>query len=331
LVRASELFGKYRLGPRIAQGGMGEVLRAVYCPEGGFERPVALKRINSELSQQPQVVESFRSEAALCSRLLHPNIVQVLDFGRVEDTYFLSMEFVDGGTLGELLWRAQKAAVPVPERVVVQVGRDILAGLSFAYDEARGADGKLLRVLHRDLNPPNVLLSRTGMSKVSDFGIARVGADASDTNSQVVIGKPSYMSPEQASGEPQDGRSDLFAVGIILWELLCGRKLFERGGDSENMLAIVNEDAPPPSRFRALDARWDAFFSRALARALEERFQSAAEMRDALTTLLPGAPPGPADVEAFMARMGEVAPESVASRAGPGPDAKTTLMPPPTR
>ena len=298
--RAEELFGKYRLGARIATGGMGEVYRATYCPEGGFERPVALKRISPRLAQEANIIASFRSEAALCSRLLHPNIVQVLDFGRVEDTFFLSMEFVEGGTLNHLGERARRLGVPVPERVVVQLGRDILAGLTFAHDEARGEDGQLLRVLHRDLNPPNVLLTRAGDAKVSDFGIARSVGAAAELVTATVVGKSAYMSPEQARAEPQDRRSDLFAVAIILWELAAGRRLFSRGTDASNLLAIVSEDAPPPSRYRPLDPAWDGFFARALARAPSERFPSAATMREALTALAPGDLPRPDEVVAFL-------------------------------
>lgn len=169
------------------------------------------------------------------------------------------------------------------------------------------------------------------MAKVSDFGIARVGGADSASEAGTVIGKCSYMSPEQACGEPLDGRSDLFAVGIILWELLCGRQLYARGDDNENMLAIVNEDAPPPSRYRAVNARWDAFFARALARAVGERFQSAAEMREELTALVPGSAPGPSDVEAFMSQLGEAKSGSGTAAAAPGPDAKTALMPPSAR
>ena len=310
---------------------MGEVFRATYSPEGGFSRPVALKRITPQLAADEQVVQGFRAEAELCSRLLHPNIVQVLDFGRVEDTYFLSMELVDGGTLLDLAERARALGIPVPERVVVQLGRDILAGLSFAHDVARGEDGALLRVLHRDLNPPNVLLTRTGEAKVSDFGIARAVGAMTDLRTGTVIGKSAYMSPEQACAEPQDGRSDLFAVGIILWELLAGRRLYARGTDAQNMLAIVNEDAPPPSRFRRVDARWDAFFARALARSLSERFPDAGEMAEALSRCVEGERTGTGEVVAFNARLDQAEAASPGPRAVAGSNDATTPMAPPSR
>jgi hypothetical protein len=302
--RADELFGKYQLGDRVAVGGMGEVFRALYCPEGGFARPVALKRVHARLAQERRFVEAFRSEAELCSRLLHPNIVQVVDFGKVEDTYFLAMEYVDGGTLAQLERRARLSGARVPERVVVQLGRDLLAALSYAHDGARSADGKLLRVLHRDLSPPNVLLTHAGDAKVSDFGIARALGETGELVTATVVGKSAYMSPEQACAQPQDGRSDLFAVGIMLWELVAGRRLYSRGTDAANLLAIVNEAVPPPSKYReGLDVRWDAFFARALAAAPEERFPTAEQMREALTALADGELPRPDEVARFLADL----------------------------
>ncbi|MEN9800261.1 MAG: hypothetical protein RL653_3958 [Pseudomonadota bacterium] len=329
--RADELFGKYQLGERIAVGGMGEVFRALYCPEGGFARPVALKRIHARLAQEERFVSAFRSEAELCSRLLHPNIVQVVDFGKVEDTYFLAMEYVDGGTLGQLERRARLSGARVPERVVVQVGRDLLAALSYAHDTARDADGKLLRVLHRDLSPPNVLLTRAGDAKVSDFGIARALGEGGELVTATVVGKSAYMSPEQACAQPQDGRSDLFAVGIMLWELVAGRRLYARGTDAANLLAIVNEDVPPPSQYRpGLDARWDAFFARAVATDVGERFQDAEQMRGALTALLDGELPRPEEVSRFLAALppgdGAGAPPSLVPAAR---EEATRPVPPP--
>lgn len=318
--RAAELFGKYRLGERVAVGGMGEVYRALYCPEGGFARPVALKRVGAQWAQQPRFVEAFRAEAELCARLLHPNIVQVLDFGRVEDTYFLAMEYMDGGTLSDLSERAAETGIPVPERVVVQVGRDILAGLGFAHAEARGEDGQLLGVVHRDLNPPNVLLARAGSAKVTDFGIARAVGASGAVVTGTVMGKSAYMSPEQACGEPLDARSDLFAAGIVLWELLTGETLFKRGSDLANMRAIVDQDAPPPSSRRQVAPGWDDFFRRALARGLDERFGSAAEMREALGRVLGGAPTRPDEVAAFVAQL---RPAESPARAPAAPDAPT--------
>lgn len=283
-VRQRELFGKYRIVDTIASGGMGTVYRALYCPEGGFERPVAIKRIHAHLAAQERFVHAFRVEAELCARLVHPNIVQVLDFGRTGGAYFLSMELVDGLTLRQLLSRLTTIETLLPSHVVVHIGRELLAGLAYAHHGARGSDGRVLRVVHRDLSPSNVLLSRNGEVKVSDFGVAKALRDASASDTRTMVGHAAYMSPEQASGEPIDERSDLFAVASVLWETLCGQALFARDGDGPTFFAIVNSDVPAPSAIRAgLPPRWDAFFARALDRDPERRYQDAEAMSTALS------------------------------------------------
>jgi serine/threonine-protein kinase len=288
--RASELFGKYRLQSTLAEGGMGTVHRALYCPEGGFARPVALKRIHPHLAKNKDFVDAFRREAELSSRLVHANIVQVIDFGRVDDTYFLSMEYVDGMTLGELLRRASAAGAHVPERILVRIGMGILDGLHFAGAEARDAEGRLLAVVHRDLNPPNVLLSHAGEVRISDFGIARAIGEGGELLTATLAGKTAYMSPEQARGDGIDVRSDLFAAAVILWEMATLRRLFARGNDGANLVAVLEEPAPPPSTIRTGAPHFDAFFATALAKRPDDRFQSAREMKAALEALLPGRP-----------------------------------------
>lgn len=284
--RAQDLFGKYRLLRRVASGGMGEVHEALYCPEGGFERRVAIKRIHPHLAEQPSFVSSFRAEAELCARLAHPNVVQVLDFGRVADTYFLAMEFVDGLTLGSLLRRLSLAERQVPEALVTLVGRELLAGLAYSHAGARGSDGRLLRVIHRDLSPSNVLLSRNGEVKISDFGLARALRDATSGITDHVAGHAGYMAPEQAKGEAFDERCDLFAVGVILWEALAGRRLFQRDAQATTLLALVADPAPPISALRAnLHPAWDTFLSRALEKEPFRRFASAREMAQALDAI----------------------------------------------
>ena len=198
-VRSRDLFGKYRLGARIAAGGMGEVFRATYCPEGGFERDVAIKRIHLHLAESAQFIDSFRAEAALCSHLGHPNIVQVLDFGSIDNTYFYAMEFVDGCALNTVLRRAMAAGRLLPPRLVAFIGREMCAGLHFAHEQARGASGEVLHVVHRDVSPPNVLLSRTGQVKIADFGVAKVLRGEAQTLTTTVAGKLAYMAPEQAA------------------------------------------------------------------------------------------------------------------------------------
>jgi serine/threonine-protein kinase len=282
-VRAQNLFGKYRLVREIARGGMGFVFEALYCPEGGFERRVAVKRIHPHLAATDRFVEAFRDEAELSARLAHPAIVQVLDFGRIDDSYFLVMEYVEGLTLGSVMSRAKAAGQRLSPDVVGHVLREILGALSYAHEGARAADGRPLRVVHRDLCPPNVLVSTNGEVKLTDFGIARSLADASESLTKHVSGHAGYMAPEQARAEAFDTRADLFPLGVIAWELFAERRLFSSGNAAASLFALLTDEVIPITVIRPqLDERWVAFIGRALAREPGERFASAQEMLAAL-------------------------------------------------
>ncbi len=285
-VRARDLFGKYRLLGKVASGGMGTVHEALYCPEGGFERRVAMKRIHPHLAEQESFVEAFRREAELSARLVHPNVVQVFDFGRVEDTYFLAMEYVDGLTLLAFLWRITAANHRLPTWLCAHLGREILAGLHHSHQGVRASDGRPLRVIHRDLSPANVLLSKNGEVKITDFGVARVLYDAGAARTQSVAGHVGYMAPEQAKGEAFDERCDLFALGVVLWEIFAGQRLFQRENQTATLFALISEPVPKLSSLRPdLDPAWDDFFDRALAKHPDGRFSSAVEMAAALDNL----------------------------------------------
>jgi serine/threonine protein kinase len=288
VMRERDLFGKYRLVRHIASGGMGTVHEALYCPEGGFQRPVAIKRIHPHLASQRRFVEAFRTEAELCSRLVHPNVVQVLDFGSIGDTYFLAMEYVDGMTLSSLLRRARAAEVSISPGLAVHIGRKLLSGLAYAHDEATSLDGAPLHIIHRDICPANVLVSRGGAVKLTDFGVARALHDSAVVDTKTIAGHLGYMPPEQARGHAVDERTDLFALGVVLWEVLCGRPLFGRKTEAETILALVGDDVPAPSSLRSdLDPRWDAFFRAAVDRDIEGRYRNAASMAAALGELAP--------------------------------------------
>jgi serine/threonine-protein kinase len=288
-VRENDLFGKYRLVRKISSGGMGEVYEAMYCPEGGFQRRVAVKRIHPHLAEQPTFVDAFRTEAELAARLAHPTLVQVMDFGRIGATYFLAMEYVEGTTLGTLLYRMMGARERLAPALVAHIGRELLDGLAYAHEIARGDDGRPLRVIHRDVCPSNVLLSLSGAVKLADFGVARALRDATTMQTRTVVGHAGYLAPEQASGAPMDERTDLFAVGVILWELLTGQHLFLLDTEAATVMALVSREIVPVSALRPdLDGWWDSFFARSLARDPPQRFESASEMAFALSAL-PGA------------------------------------------
>lgn len=285
-MREQDLFGKYRLVEKVASGGMGTVHRALYCPEGGFEREVAIKRMHPHLAEVPKIVAAFRREAALCSRLLHPNIVQVLDFGSIGETYFLAMEYVDGMTLRSLMLRAREAGLPIPAELTAHIGRALLSGLGYAHSGALDSDGRPLRIIHRDLCPTNVLLSRHGAVKVADFGVAKALRDAASLQTRTIAGHVAYLAPEQARGEALDPRCDLYAVGVILWELLCGEFLFERETEAESLRAIAEAATPAPSsKVDDLDPAWDDLVLRALAPRAEDRYRDAAAMLASLSAL----------------------------------------------
>ncbi|MGE0787132.1 MAG: serine/threonine-protein kinase [Sandaracinaceae bacterium] len=287
LSRQRDLFGKYRLEHKLASGGMGTVHEAVYCPEGGFERRVAVKRIHPHLAEIAKFVEAFRREAELSARLLHPNIVQVMDFGRVEDRYFLSMEFVDGAPLADLMARARHAGRTLSCALVGYLAAEMLAGLDYAHRGAVGADGHPLRVVHRDVCPQNVLISNRGHVKISDFGVARALEDGGSALTQSFVGHVGYVAPEQAGGEHEiDERADLFPLGVILWELLAGRPLFARRSSGATIHAVLTAELPDLASLRPdLDPAWVALVTRALERDPDARWRSARDMSAALLAL----------------------------------------------
>ena len=287
-VRSKELFGKYRLGETIGVGGMGEVLRATYCPEGGFERPVALKRIKPSLAQNPSFVASFRREAELSARLTHRNIIQVFDFGRVEDTYFYAMEFVDGLSLTTIMRRAIDNDYQIPQHVVGQIGIEVLAALEFAHTRVHAANGDLVGIVHRDLSPDNIMISRAGEVKIMDFGIARVLDESGQANTQNLMGKPSYIAPELLKGEALSPQTDLFALGVILWECLTLKNLFSRKTREASMMAVLQFEPPEVNSLRnePVQASWEKFLEKALQKEPSNRFLSARMMRKQLQELV---------------------------------------------
>jgi serine/threonine-protein kinase len=265
---------------------MGKVVEALYCPEGGFRRRVAVKVIHPHLAGDRRFVDRFRHEAELCSRLHHPGIVAALDFGRSGDTWFFVMEFVDGLPLSELLSEHRQARLPLEPRVVVAMGVQLADALDHAHTHAYDADGRSLRVLHRDLSPSNVLVDHSGQLKISDFGVARALRAGDSLHTKNLVGKPSYVAPEALKNEPIDERADLWSLAVILWEALCNQRLFKRSNEAATMLAVLED--PPPVLDEArpgLGAAWQLFFDTALHRDPQRRYPSAAAFREALCEL----------------------------------------------
>ncbi len=244
-IRAKDLLGKYFLHERLGVGGMAEVFRATSSPEGGFEKVVAIKRILPAYAEDEDFVTLFRREAELGSLLNHPNIIQVLDVGRFADTYFMAMEHIEGVTLRELI----KLHGPLPPSVVAYLGSELGEALDYVHRRT-SSDGQPLNLVHRDVNPPNILLSRIGEVKLGDFGVARAAIHVRLTEADRVRGKLGYMAPEQTRGESFDGRADLFALGLTLHEALTGRRVFQGDDISERVKHTPPTSLVPPSASR---------------------------------------------------------------------------------
>ncbi len=281
-------FGNFTLFRRLARGGMAEVFLARQVGLEGFDRRVAVKRILPHLADSSEFVSMFLREAKLAARLSHPNIVHIYEFGKVGLDYFIAMEFVDGVTVGELI--ARTAQDPMPAALVARIGADAATALHYAH-ELRGDNGKPLGLVHRDVSPANVMVSYDGIVKVVDFGIAKaVELTGDKTNPGTVKGKYAYMSPEQTIAAQLDGRSDVFSLSIVLWELVAGRPIVERGDRVAAMRAIRDGRLPPIERVVPTTPRLLAdAISRGLSRRREDR-PNAAELAQLLEAFIKASP-----------------------------------------
>ncbi len=281
-------FGKYQLQCKLADGGMAEVFLARQTGVEGFEKLVVCKRIRPELSQDAGFVQMFLNEARVAARLNHPNVVQIFELGRVEATYFITMEFIHGEDLRTLTQQAQQLGQPPPFGLSCRILADTLAGLHYAHTRP-SADGQPLGLVHRDVSPQNVLVTYEGGVKLVDFGIAKVNQRglSEQTKAGLFKGKFAYMSPEQSRGLKLDARSDIFAAGVLLWELLTWTRLFKRPNDMATLVAVAEETIPSP---RSIDPRIPAELERISMRALErdlsKRYPTAQEMRADLEQLI---------------------------------------------
>jgi serine/threonine protein kinase len=293
-------YGQYLLLEKIGAGGMAEVFRAVRKGPEGFVRVFALKRIIPRHAESREFVDMFINEARLSALLNHPNLVQVYDFGEVEGSYYLAMEYLKGRTVLSVMRGLHGRKRPFPAPAVAYIARQVALGLSYAHT-LKGADGRTLGLVHRDINPSNIMLLKSGGVKVLDFGIAKAPSLAThQTQAGLVKGKLSYASPEQLKCKPLDGRSDVFALGVSLWEMLTMQKLFGGKTDYDTVTNVMTRQVRPPSAIRpdvpaALDKiilqalerdparRPDA---RELAGRLAEYLRDARFMEDSLVELM---------------------------------------------
>jgi serine/threonine protein kinase len=276
-------FGKYRLIEQLAAGGMAEVFLAVAQGDAGFVKPVVIKRLHKHLGSDSQFIQMMIDEARITSQLNHGNICQVLDLGAVEGDYYIAMEYVSGEHLGTLQDRARRLEIPIPPEAVVHILCEVLAGLDYAHRK-RGSDGHPLKIIHRDVSPQNVLVSFEGDVKIIDFGIAKARLRQVQTEAGIIKGKFRYMSPEQAAGEEIDQRTDVFAAGVVLYELLRGEPHSLDLSDGAVLRKMRRADFEPLPR--PVPALLRAALTRALERFPGDRFSSAAEFRAALLDVL---------------------------------------------
>jgi serine/threonine-protein kinase len=282
------VFGKYQLQRKLAEGGMAEVFLGRQAGMEGFEKLIVLKRIRPELSSDPSFVNMFLNEARVAARLNHPNIVQIFELGKVDKQYFIAMEFIHGEDLRSLTRAADLAKHHPSPGLVCRIIADTLAGLHYAHTRS-GADGKPLGLVHRDVSPQNVLVTYEGAVKVVDFGIAKAtrGGAVEQTRAGLFKGKFAYMSPEQSRGQPLDARSDIFAVGILLWELLTWTRLFKRANDMATLIAVAEEEIPSPLSFDSgLPPELERIVMKALDRRTHMRYLNANDMRAELEALI---------------------------------------------
>jgi serine/threonine-protein kinase len=274
--------GRYEIVQHLAAGGMADVLLGRTVGIEGFERHVVIKRIHAEQARDDRYVTMFLDEARLAATLHHANIVQVNDIGQENGEYFFAMEYVLGEDARKILARAAQIGTRVPLEHVMTIVIGAAAGLHHAHEQIR-ADGSSLGIVHRDVSPANILVGLDGAVKVVDFGIAKASHQSAQTQSGVLKGKVAYMSPEQCNNAFVDRRSDVYSLGIVLYELLTTQPLFQRDNDFLTMSAIVHQDVKPPSTLEpSIPPALDAIVVKALARRPENRYATADELRRAL-------------------------------------------------
>jgi serine/threonine-protein kinase len=265
--------GDYILERKLSQGGMAEVFLA---RSSTHERQVVVKSL---FQPNARLAAMMAEEARIQAQLSHPNVVQVLDLVEAEGRPYIVMEYLDGKNLRELLHRSAERGARIPFSVTCHIIKEVLSALSYAHSRTAD-DGAPLGLVHRDVSPANIFLTWSGKVKLIDFGVAKATcrADRGLTRCGEIKGKVSYMSPEQIQRLPLDERSDIFSVGIVLWEMLAMRRLFARGNDYETLLAVVRDEVPPPSKFANVPPAMDLICRRALAVDRNQRYPNAEAM-----------------------------------------------------
>jgi serine/threonine protein kinase len=273
---------RFELIAELAVGGMGAVYLARLSGAGGFQRLYAIKRLHDHLAKNDDFISMFLDEARLAARIHHPNVVPIVEIDTTAAGYYLVMEYIEGDTVWRLFNRAAKAGKSVPNRVALRIALDSLAGLHAAHELADD-DGKPLEIVHRDVSPHNILVGVDGVSRITDFGIARAATRLAVTQSGQLKGKLAYMAPEQARSETVDRRADVFSMGICLWEMLARQRLFKSEFEADTLDRLLYNPIPTLTSVSAsVPAEVEAVCMKALTRDPDKRFATAAEFADAL-------------------------------------------------
>ena len=277
---------RYRLIEKLESGGMAEVFLAEATSVQGFKKRVAIKRVLPHLASHTNFIGMFLDEARLGARLSHANIVSVFDIGSADNSYFIVMEFVDGTNLKKIMETLRLKRESFPLKDVIYIAMEACRGLSYAH-ELRDDDGGPLELVHRDVSPPNILISRRGEVKVTDFGLAKARTQLERTDPGVVKGKFSYLSPEAATGQDVTERADVFALGVCIWEMLAGRRLFLGETDYETVQAVSSARVPSlVGDHPQVEPEFEKILLKSLERDPDERFESAREFGDTLAGYL---------------------------------------------
>ena len=270
--------GSFEIVRRLARGGMAEIFLARTSGPSGFEKLVVLKKILPKYAGKPKFVQLFLDEARLAATLDHPNIAQVYDIGMSDGSYFFTMEYLHGQDMRAILHRTWRTGERFPIEHAVQVARHVASALHFAHDK-QGPDGVALGIVHRDVSPSNVIVTYDGATKLLDFGVAKTTARTARTRTGALKGKISYMSPEQARGAPTDRRSDIFSLGIVLWEMVTTQRLYRGENDLATLQLIITQPPKPPSAVRPdVPPELERIVLRALAQDPDERYATAEQL-----------------------------------------------------
>ncbi len=278
--------GRYRVVDEIGVGGMASVHLARMDGPGGFQKWVAIKKIHAHLVEDDSFVQMFLDEARVAARISHPNVATVFDLGKHEDTYWIAMEYLHGEPLREVMRRTEELGSSMPPEIACRVIADAAEGLHAAH-ELLGKNGEQMGLVHRDVTPHNLFVTYDGVTKVVDFGIAKFSSRMSSTRAGTLKGKLAYMSPEQVHGETIDRRTDIFALGVVLWELTTGQRLFRSESDLDTLAKVQECNVARPSTIvRGYPIDLEKIVMKALAKNRGERFKTAREFSRALQSLL---------------------------------------------